>query len=293
MILSKFFSSRLVPEIKNLPEGWQELPVEQVVTKIIEPGPAGIMLHIGEAFLNWWKIPSDKRTVLRVNPSTAKYLSTVGINHVPSTPPSIWNGQAIVLESAGGPSQPLIEGIFSIAAYFHNSITRLRKELCVVWFYGDTAGVTFFPCGSQKIAVEGKILRQNYGEKEIDLTDTYPGIEERAIAALRILLATSYYAEHPQAELVEHKGPLGVETASGASAGKKYASLWKYRNLIVSSSVIGESKGERAVDGLVLSPVYVRPYIRLKDDKPIFVQAHASHRWKTDKPDSLGTKVTL
>jgi hypothetical protein len=72
VMLSKLFSSRFVPAINLLPQGWQEDPVDQVAMRITDPGPAGTMLHIAATFMNWRKIPSEKRTVLRVNPSTAQ-----------------------------------------------------------------------------------------------------------------------------------------------------------------------------------------------------------------------------
>ena len=299
MMLSKLFSSRFVPAINLLPQGWQDDSADQVAMRITEPGPAGTMLNIGAAFVNWWKIPPEKRTVLRVNQSTAQYLSTVGINYVPVTPPAIWNGQGIVVESAGGPTQPLVEDIFSIAGYFHFSTTRLRKELYVVWLYGQDAGVAPFPCGEPKVMLDAPLLKGTYEKNAeqdtFDLTDVYPGYEKRAVAALRMLLAASYYAEHPQTELSEFKGPLGPASAGGVGGKKKYYNLWTYKNLTIPPQARVEAKSERTVDGLSLSPVLVRPYIRLQNDKPTFVHGHSSHRWKTDKdtPDPIGTKTTI
>ena len=89
-------------------------PVQAAATHFIPKPGVPELVNIAAGFVCWLRC--RERTVWRMRPETADYLSRVGLYFLPEKPPPSWKGNAIVLESENK-SQALHERYFSTLAY--------------------------------------------------------------------------------------------------------------------------------------------------------------------------------
>lgn len=263
-------------------------PITAAATKLIPKTGIPEMVNIATGFVCWWRC--RERTIWRIRPETADYLSRVGIYFLPEKPPASWTGNAIVLESENK-SRPLYDRYFSVMAYRAVAPSTGKPRYYFVSL--DIDG------GFYNFSIQADLGKIDAGKDILEmpflLTAGYKGpadAKERALKTVRFVLAASYYLENKNRIAVQDQGGRVKRNAKGKAIKKsgKPVFVWRYADM----SVIRESRTENAeprgpldTSGLNLEPVIVSPHIRLYKGKVIIVDAHSSHRWKRE---SAGVK---
>lgn len=261
---------------------------------------APAILNAATAFCLWRQAPA--RTVWRVRPSTAAYLSGVGLSFLPELPPASWSGAVIVIESTD--KSPLVGDVFSLAAYQCEDTQGIVRYFVVglrapdgVFAFGTRSDLGTI---NDRAAKSGGLIDLAMQSPD-DPMVTGPATPEHqalALAALRFVFATSYYALEPRPDLVSiaHSPGLPERDARGKTrrADGRPVPLWTYADLTVTppATPTADEHGPLEKSGLALAPVVVRPYVRRLDSgRVVIVDAHDSHRWRRE--ESLGVKTKI
>ena len=267
-------------------------PVAAAALKLV-PGNLQLeMMNLATGFICWWRC--RERTIWRIRPETAGYLSNVGLYFLPEYPPPSWKGNAIVVESENK-GQALFDRYFSVMAY--RTVSPSTDDLRYYFVCLDLDGGLF------NFSIKADLGRF---ERDKDILDIpflqsfgykgMPDAEEQALKTIRFVFSTSYYIENPKKVRTKFIGGPIKRNKKGKPIKKngKVQNIWRYADLSISlENRSTESETERGPldkSGLNLEPVIVSPHIRLHNGKVVIVDAYSSHRWKKS---AVGTKKTV